>query len=79
MYNKIKEFREYIQNADDEHVEKVIRFLNISGFIEGGDNWIYQCDDAALAEDAIKFAESDFGGPMSYLVENFGVKHNDEW
>ena len=41
MYNKIKGLREYIQSADDEHVERVISFLNISGFIEGCDEWIY--------------------------------------
>lgn len=67
MYNKIKESREYIQNADDEHVEKVISFLNVSGFIEGCDDWIYQCDDTELAEDAIKFAESNSGSVTNYL------------
>lgn len=79
MYNKTKEFREYIKNADDRHIEKVIEFLNVSGFIEGCEDWVYQSDDINLAEEAINFAKSEFNSVMSYLVEYHNVKYNDEF
>lgn len=67
-YNKIKEFRDYIKNADDNHIEKIVDFINISGFFYGSD-YGYYGDDSKLLEDAIRYAESCVNDVKTHLIE----------
>ena len=67
--NGIKEFREYIKNADDIQIAKVIEFINLLGFFDGmWGNVLLQ--DSELANESIKYAESNPISVDKYLIEN---------
>lgn len=71
MYNNIAEFREFIANANEEKINKVIEFINMAGYYEGvyGDS----CNDAELVTFAMNYANSDYTNIKKYFFDNIDV------
>lgn len=68
MYKNIEEFRNYIKSADDEHIEKIISYINIAGYYDG-DGSKHGGSDTNLAKEAVEYAESYYGNVRDYLIE----------
>lgn len=71
MYNNIAEFREFIANANEEKINKVIEFINMAGYYDGayGDS----CNDNELIILAMNYASSDYTNIKSYFSDNIDV------
>ena len=71
MYNDITDFREFIMNANDEQIIKVIEFINLAGFYDG--MYGASCNDEDLATFAMYYANSNYTNVKNYFRDNIDV------
>lgn len=75
MYNNITEFREFIANANDIQINKIIEFINIAGFYDG--LYSNSCNDSELANLAIDYARSKYSSVREYFFANIDAVWED--
>lgn len=73
MYKNIKEFREFIANANEGQFEKAIRYIREIGIL-GGRGDIVGYNMHWLLNHAIEFANSDYEYTEDFL--GIGVKED---
>lgn len=66
MYNNIKEFREFIANATDEHIERAILYIHEVGIL-GGRGDIVEYNNHWLLNHAIEFTKSNYKYTEDFL------------
>lgn len=71
MLNDIAKFREFVANATDEQILKVIAYINTMGFLEGDRGIDYS--DRLLSEHAIEYAQSNHYLVRSFLISELGI------
>lgn len=73
MYNDIAEFREFIIDADDERIEKIVHYINEVGILAGRES-ISEYNRHWILKHAIEFANSDYEYTEDFLIARVGVE-----
>lgn len=76
MYNNIAEFREFIIDADDEQIEKVVHYINEVGILAGRES-ISEYNKHLILKHAIEFANSSYEYTEDFLIARVGVNVED--